>query len=172
MLNEIQKDGRKLKSKLVLLRNAVENRSVGQKEIRQLISSNLDIRLGALRLIEIQQRHNILNQSGIADVRRFSARADEELRITDQFHQTESQLKRVETLYSTAFNLGQDFLSLIIAENSDISRRAFNILNVIMMGSLGLAITTAILSTPISYTLAGLTVFATSFFGYLYLTYI
>ena len=173
MLNEIQQEAGNLRAKLVLLRKAVsENASVSQKEIRRLISNNLDIRLGSLRLFEIQQRHNLLKHSGIADVRNFSTRADEELHITDQFGRTESQLKRVETLYSTAFNLGQDFLSLIIAVNSDISRRAFNVLNVIMMGSLGLAVTTAILSTPISYTLAVLAVFATSFFGYLYLTYV
>lgn len=172
MLNEIQQAAGNLRAKLLLLRNAVsENASVSQKEIRKLISNNLDIRLGSLRLFDIQQRHNVLKHSGIADVRNFSARADEELHITDQFSRTESQLKRVETLYSTAFNLGQDFLSLIIAVNSDISRRAFNVLNVIMMGSLGLAVTTAILSTPISYTLAVLAVFATSFSGYLYLFY-
>ncbi len=173
MLNEIQQEAGNLRAKLVLLRKAVsENASVSQKEVRRLISNNLDIRLGSLRLFDIQQRHNVLKHSGIADVRNFSARADEELHITDQFSRTESQLKRVETLYSTAFNLGQDFLSLIIAVNSDISRRAFNVLNVVMMGSLGLAVTTAILSTPIRYTFAVLAVFATSFFGYLYLTYV
>jgi hypothetical protein len=172
MLIGIQREARELRAKLAVLKRVVSgNSSVSQAEVRKLISSNLDIRLKALRLFDIEQKHNVLKQTGIGDVRMFSARADEKLHLTEQFRQTESQLERIETLYNTAFNLGQDYLSLIIAVNSDISRRAFNVLNLVMMGSLGLAVTTAILITPISYTLAGLAVFATSFVGYIYLTY-
>jgi len=173
MLLVIQKEANALRARLETLRDAVErNASINQREVRELISRNLDIRLRALRLFDIRQKHSTLKQSGIADVRSFSENVDERLHVADQFRQTESQLERIEALYNTASSLGQDYLSLVIAVNSDISRRAFNVLNVVMMGTLGLAITTAILSTPISYTFAVLAVFATSFFGYVYLAYV
>jgi hypothetical protein len=157
---------------LVVLKDAVaKNALVSQKEIRDLVSSNLDIRLRALRLFDVRQRHGILGQSGIRDVRIFSERVDEKLNVTGLFQSADTLSERIEALYDTAFNLGQDYLSLVIAVNSDISRRAFDILNVIVLGSLGLSFATAILRTPIGYTLAGLAVFGVSFLGYAYLSY-
>jgi hypothetical protein len=172
MIATMQKEADTLGAKLVVLKDAVaKNALVSQKEIRDLVSSNLDIRLRALRLFDVRQRHGILGQSGIRDVRIFSERVDEKLNVTGLFHRADTLSERIEALYDTAFNLGQDYLSLVIAVNSDISRRAFDVLNVIVLGSLGLSFATAILRTPIGYTLAGLAVFGVSFLGYAYLSY-
>lgn len=162
-----------LGTKLEVLRKSVVTKSsVSQQEIRDLISNNIEIRLRALRLIEIQRRHDLLKQGGIRDVRTFVTRAEEKVGVLDVFQRAGILSERIEALYDTAFNLGQDYLSLVIAINSDVSSQAFSVLNIVMMGSLGLAVVTAILGTPIGYTFAGVSVFATSLAGYLYLIYV
>lgn len=170
---EMKEEGDKLGAKLQILRDAVSRSVVmTQTEVRDLISSNLDVRLRTLRLFDVRQRRDALHQSGIRDVRVFLERAEESLGTLDLLHAADTLSERIEALYNTAFNLGQDYLSLTIAVNSDVSRRAFNLLNVIMMGSLGLSFATAVIRTPIGYTIGLLAVFGMSFFGYLYLGFV
>ena len=173
MIDTMQSEADRLGAKLVSLKDFVsKGRPMNQSEIRDLISSNLDVRLRTLRLFDVRRRHGILRQSGIREVRLVSENVEERLNLDGLFQRADSLSERIEALYDTAFNLGQDYLSLVIAVNSDISRRAFDVLNVIMMGSLGLSFTTAILRTPVGYTFAGLAVFMVSLFGYTYLAYL
>jgi len=169
----LMKQAEALKEKLSLLRKAVMSKtSLPQGQVRQLIIDNLDIRLQTLGLLELQDRVRVLQESGITEARQFAQMTAIRTRLPDRINHANSLVSNVETLYSTVYNLGQEYLSLVLAVNSDISTRAFSILNVVMVGTLGLSVLTSVLVTPISITLALLGVSGAAFGSYLYLSFV
>jgi hypothetical protein len=169
----IERQGNLISLKLDSLRNSIsKSQSLSRKFIRELMIENLRVREYMVQILEIRRRFELLVNNGIEEAKLFTSNASSRIKITEKYQNASTLVEKIETLYTTVYNLGQEYLSLEIAINSDISRQAFNILNVVMMGSLGLAVVTAVVGTPISYTFAGLGVFATSFVGYLYLRYV
>lgn len=162
-----------IKQKLSTLRILIEKKKlIGQAQLRELILSNIDIRVYSMKIMDICNRLNMMKSRALSGVSVFVDLSSKRIGIPYLVSEIDLQVEKIEKLYGTIYEMSQEYLSMIISINSDVSTQAFNILNIIMLGSLGLSILTATRQTPIELSIASLGVFVTAFAGYAYLRYI
>ncbi len=162
-----------IKERLSNLRVLIERKKlIGQAQLRELILSNIDIRVYSMKIMDICNRLNMMKSRALSGVSVFVDLASQRIGIPYLISEIDLQVEKIEKLYVTIYEMSQEYLSMTISINSDVSTQAFNILNVIMLGSLGLSILTATRQTPIELSIASLGVFITAFGGYTYLRYI
>lgn len=125
-----------------------------------------------MKIMDICNRLNMMKSRALSGVSVFVDLASQRIGIPYLISEIDLQVEKIEKLYGTIYEMSQEYLSMTISINSDVSTQAFNILNVIMLGSLGLSILTATRQTPIELSMASLGVFVTAFAGYTYLRYI
>jgi tetratricopeptide (TPR) repeat protein len=162
-----------IKERLSNLRVLIERKKlIGQAQLRELILSNIDIRVYSMKIMDICNHLNMMKSRALSGVSVFVDLASQRIGIPYLISEIDLQVEKIEKLYGTIYEMSQEYLSMTISINSDVSTQAFNILNIIMLGSLGLSILTATRQTPIQLSIASLGVFVTAFAGYTYLRYI
>lgn len=162
-----------IKIRLSSIRVLIERKKlIGQAQLRELILNNIDIRIYSIKIMDICNRLNMMKSRSLNGVSIFVDLASQRIEIPYLISEIDLHIEKIEKLYGTIYEMSQEYLSMIISINSDVSTQAFNILNVIMLGSLGLSILTATRQTPIEVSIASLGVFVTALAGYSYLRYI
>lgn len=162
-----------IKERLSTLRALIERKKmIGKAQITGLILSNIDIRVYSIQLMDMCNRLNMMKSRALSGVSVFVDLASQKIGIPYLVSEIDLEIEKTEKLYGTIYEMSQEYLSMIISINSDVSTQAFNILNLIMLGSLGLSVLTATLQTPIGLSIASLGIFAMAFGGYIYLRYI
>lgn len=170
---EMESQIAEIKERLFALRALIERKKmIGKGQITGLILGNIDIRVYSIQLMDLCNRLNMMKARAFSGVSVFVDLASKNIGIPYLVSEIDLQVEKIEKLYGTIYEMSQEYLAMVISINSDVSSQAFNILNVIMLGSLGLSILTATLQTPIELSIASLGVFATAFVGYIYLRYI
>ncbi|NJD75778.1 MAG: hypothetical protein FIB08_01595 [Candidatus Methanoperedens sp.] len=162
-----------IKERLSILRTLIEQKKlIGKVQITGFILSNIDIRVYSIQLMDLCNRLNIIKSRALSGVSVFVDLASQRIGIPYLLSEIDLEIEKTEKLYGTIYEMSQEYLSMVISINSDVSTQAFNILNLIMFGSLGLSVLTATLQTPIELSIATLGIFAMAFAGYIYLRYI
>ncbi len=171
--HEMEHQITEIQEKLSTLRTLIERKKmIGQAQITGLILSNIDIRIYSVQLMDICNRLNTMKARSLSGVSVFVDLASQKTGIPYLVSDINLQVEKIEKLYGTIYEMSQEYLSMIISINSDVSTQAFNILNLIMLGSLGLSVLTATFQTPIGFSMASLGIFTMAFGGYIYLRYI
>lgn len=147
-------------------------KKIQKDEIISLMTKNIELRNEEIKIVELIELYRSFCNAPINELTSLIERLANLFNFNYFITEMDSNIKKLEKLYETSYHIGQEYLSLMIMINSDISTRIFTALSIIMFGSLGLSILTATLKTPIAYSIASFGVCGTAFLAYLYFLYI
>jgi hypothetical protein len=155
--------------RLSILRERISSEiHIDRKDIAFLMAASIKLREDGLRATKLRELQRGFSNPPYSELVVLIERLSASFQLGKAADEVDSRLERLETVFDAIYSIGQEYLTLTLWVNSDIATRAFTLLNIILFGSLGLAILTATIRTPVAYTWAAAAVFLAALCAFAY----
>jgi tetratricopeptide (TPR) repeat protein len=167
--HDINLDKNRTKISLKVLKNAISNMEpIPREDVTKIITENIEVKVSAQEAIDFISDIRALMTHSIGEIYQFAERTHKALHVDEDLSLLENLIQANEKLHDLAYNISQEYLSWLMTVNSDYTNKLLIFFNIISVTALGLSLATAVLKTPIEFTLAFLTLAITFSIGMTY----